>query len=52
MWLYVETGIYRKDQNGVTIVTLILKKRKQEMDMYRRLSLRTQRRCHVPVKRV
>lgn len=51
MWLYVETSIYRTDRNGVTMVTLILK-RKQEMDMYRRLGIRTQRRCHVPVKRV
>jgi hypothetical protein len=37
MWLHVETDIYRTDQNGVTMVTLILKKRKQETDVYRRL---------------
>lgn len=49
MWLYVETDIYITDQNGITMVTLILK-RKQETDMYRKLSMKTPRRCHVLVK--
>ena len=45
----LEMGIYRTDQNGITVVTLI-HKRKQETDMHRSLSMKTQRRYHVLVK--